>query len=212
MSAPDFRDLSRRLLEALTVLGGAKDLQPGADGESLWEATAAPLIREATEALKTPLDIKDLARQMALLALSDALAPFARYAEVLPPIIEGTPRLTDDGPALAAQPNDQTRVITFGDLRRARAVLSNVRAPRNGEEAIAAFDKWWAEAKDPKKVEAFMASERTFEARPGQPGCPKGGACGGTGWVPCGVHQACGKPANCLDPDPCPACKPKETP
>jgi hypothetical protein len=57
-------------------------------------------------------------------ALRKALAPFAHFAEALPPIIQGQPRITDVGPMFTVQRGvDQDYVITCAELRTARALL-----------------------------------------------------------------------------------------
>jgi hypothetical protein len=59
-------------------------------------------------------------------AMYTALMPFAQFAEGLPPVLEGQPRLTDSGPAFTCSPFGVNYVITFADLRRAKEVLEFV--------------------------------------------------------------------------------------
>jgi hypothetical protein len=58
--------------------------------------------------------------------LRDALRPFAAFAEALPPVIEGQPRLTDSGPAFTTAPLGKNYVITFADPRNAKALLERL--------------------------------------------------------------------------------------
>src|ERR1700722_3029228 len=60
--------------------------------------------------------------------LRKALLPFAKFAEALPPIIEGQPRLTDSGPAFTTAPLGENYVITFEDLRQAKVLLDRTQA------------------------------------------------------------------------------------
>jgi hypothetical protein len=61
-------------------------------------------------------------------AMYAALLPFARYAEILPVVIEGNSRATDAGAALFGTRISEDRVITFADLRKAKQVLEQVYA------------------------------------------------------------------------------------
>jgi hypothetical protein len=58
--------------------------------------------------------------------LRNALRPFAIFAEALPPVIDGSPRLTDSGPAFTTAPLGKNYIITFADLRNARALLDKL--------------------------------------------------------------------------------------
>ncbi len=67
-------------------------------------------------------------RDLRLAKLEEVIAPFARYARALPPIVPGATRMTDDaGIALSCKdyndPSGPEVLITFGDLRRALKVL-----------------------------------------------------------------------------------------
>lgn len=61
-------------------------------------------------------------------AMYTALTPFARYAEILPAVIEGHPRATDSGAAFTGDRGLEQRIVTFGDLRQALKVLETVYA------------------------------------------------------------------------------------
>lgn len=63
-------------------------------------------------------------------ALRLALQPFADFADALPVVVPGQPRMTDEGPAFACKspkdPTGEERVITFGHLRHAKALLDKL--------------------------------------------------------------------------------------
>lgn len=63
-------------------------------------------------------------------ALRLALRPFAAFADALPDVVPGHPRMTDAGPAFACKsprdPTGEERVITFADLRHAKALLDSL--------------------------------------------------------------------------------------
>lgn len=62
-----------------------------------------------------------------LKALWGALEPFATYAESLPPVVPGAPRVFDDeGIALTVSVEMRDYRITFGDFRRALAALEQL--------------------------------------------------------------------------------------
>lgn len=98
--------------------------QPGViDAEFTEEPAPAP----AGETGAKVISGAELARLcMQLVELREALHPFAVFAEALPPIIEGRPRLTDSGPAFTTAPLGKNYIITFADLRRAKALLDRL--------------------------------------------------------------------------------------
>jgi hypothetical protein len=58
-------------------------------------------------------------------AMYTALLPFARYAEILPPVVEGELRVTDAGVALYGSRVFEDRTVTFADIRQALKVLQS---------------------------------------------------------------------------------------
>ena len=58
--------------------------------------------------------------------LREALEPFALFGDALPPVIAGQPRLTDEGPMLNAGPFGVERQLTFGHVRKAKALLDRL--------------------------------------------------------------------------------------
>lgn len=58
--------------------------------------------------------------------LRRALRPFAVFAESLPRVEPGTPRITDSGPMIYASVVMKDYVLTYADLRRAKALLDGL--------------------------------------------------------------------------------------
>jgi hypothetical protein len=70
----------------------------------------------------TQSEINRLVQQLA--DLREALEPFAAFAECLPEVVEGSPRVTDsEGVALNCFYLEKNYNITFGNLRQAKALL-----------------------------------------------------------------------------------------
>jgi hypothetical protein len=89
-------------------------------------------------------ELNRLAQQ--LQDLREALKPFAVFADALPPVIPGWPRLTDAGPAVTSSPLGKNYIITFADLRAAKALLDRLetedseRVIEGAELQMASFD------------------------------------------------------------------------
>lgn len=60
--------------------------------------------------------------------LREALRPFAVFAGGLPKVVDNQPRLTDWGPAFTTGSFGEDRVLTFADLRHAKALLDGLEA------------------------------------------------------------------------------------
>jgi hypothetical protein len=69
--------------------------------------------------------------------LREALKPFADFAESLTPVVLGVRRLTDEDAFHVEMKLGKNYVITFADLRRAKAVLDRL----NGEDDQRAIDQ-----------------------------------------------------------------------
>jgi hypothetical protein len=75
---------------------------------------------EIVAKVKSSEEISTLEIQVKL--LKAALEPFAKYAEIFPPRVEGANRLTDTGPILSASKEGVDRIVTFADFRNALQV------------------------------------------------------------------------------------------
>jgi hypothetical protein len=107
-----------------TCAGDAKFINPDLPenaycSQCYWARFGPPKILMQSELNRLVQGIHDL---------RVALRPFAQFADLLPPIIEGHPRITDSGPAFNAGWADRSATITFADLRWAAALLQQLEA------------------------------------------------------------------------------------
>jgi hypothetical protein len=103
-----------------------------------------------------------------LVDLRGALEPFAAFAECLPPVVEGDPRITDaEGVALNCYYLMENYSITFGHLRAAKGLLEGLKKEdverwvKFAEEkmALTPEDRIRTLAEAARAVEDSMASE-----------------------------------------------------
>jgi hypothetical protein len=106
--------------------GGCQEMATFVDDKDRPWCSEACLFAATNPKTITQSEINRLVQQ--LVDLRKALEPFAAFAECLPPVVEGDPRITDaEGVALNCYYLMENYSITFGHLRAAKGLLEGLK-------------------------------------------------------------------------------------